>query len=507
MQDSHSNNIRILKNTVFLYARTFIIMLVALYASRVILDVLGESDYGIYQIVGGVIICFSVISNALVSATQRFFSYEIGRGQDGNIKKTYSMSIIVHFVISLFILILGETVGLWFVNAKLDIPEERMFAMNVVYQISLITFIIQLIRIPANAAIIAYEKMSFYAYISIFEALLKLLIVYLLLVVRVDKLILYGALVLLVTLVINVCYQYYVHAKFEECRFTAAYDLSIIKQLFSYISWTMVGGVATVGSQQGGNILLNMFHGVSMNAAFGVASQVDNAIYGFVSNFQTAFRPQIVKLYASKEYDSLFLLVNRASRLSFYLLLVIALPFLFHADFILGLWLKTPPSMSAPFCQWLMIYMLVDAIQAPLWMFINATGEIKTYELWLSALIILNIPISYYLLRLGYPPVVVLIIRVCINVISAIIRTCYVKYAFGFPSWIYVKEAFKCITIALLSVILCFVVCFCTPETMLWNAISLAISILSTGLIIFCIGLKASERSLLLDKIKSIINR
>lgn len=492
-----SNNQRIAKNTFYLYIRMLITMGVSLYTSRVVLDVLGAEDYGIYGIVGSVVILFSFLQNAMAGASQRFFSYELGKEAGGDIGRVYSVTLISYIFIAFTVWILGDTIGLWFLETQLIIPEERMFAANIVYQFSLISLVISIIQIPYNALIISYERMSIYAYASIIDIILKLAIALLISIVSSDKLILYGLLMVIVNLISFSIYFFYCRRSFLRCRFYWVRDKSLLNKLLSFTGWSLCGNVANVAAQQGGNIILNMFFGVLLNTAYGIANQVSGAVYGFVTNFQMAFRPQIVKLYASEEKEAMYQLIYRASRFSFYLLLIIAVPFVINADYVFSLWLKDVPDYSVLFCQLMMFYCMIDSIQAPLWMMIDASGNIKTYAIWLSGILLFNLPLSYFLLKIGCPPTTLLIVRVVLNLVTAVIRTLYIKKAFFFPSSEYIKRTIGCVFIGMASFIIAFYFKKWVGDIYFNGFISTIISILLVSAIVLFVGMRSEERKLL----------
>ena len=491
-------NKRIVKNTIFLYIRMLITMGVTLYTSRVVLNILGVEDFGIYNITGGIVVLFSFLNTAMSNATQRFLSFELGKNDIEQLKRTFCMSINAHISIALLVLFLSETVGLWFINSQLNIPTSKMVATNWVYQFSVFSFLVSIIRVPYNASIIAYEKMSFFASISILEAIFKLLIVFLLTISIAQKLIFYSILTFSVILICTIIYKIYCNKHFIITRYNFFWDKELYKRLMSFSAWSMLGGATNIGAQQGGNILLNIFYGVSVNTAFGLANQVSNAIYGFVSNFQLAFNPQIIKYYANKEIDKFNKLIFTTSLFSYYLILIIAIPFLFNTEFILLLWLKNVPSHTVVFCQLMMIYFLIDAIQGPLWMSIYATGNIRIYQIWLSILLILNIPISYFLLKNGHNPCVVLIVRVCLNFISGIARIIYVNYFLNFPSTNYLKAVvLKATIVSLIVLSFSFIAKFSLNGNL--NFLLIIISIISTIIIIYLIGITKHERIIIIN--------
>lgn len=417
---------RIAKNTVALYIRMLLLMAVSLYTSRVILNVLGVDDYGIYNLIGGFVTLFSFISQALVIAIQRFFNVALGGNDDEHYKKFYSMSINIFAIFALFLIVAGETVGLWFVSTQLNIPAGRETAAIWVYQISLVTLIVNLFRIPHNASIIAHEKMSFYAYISIGEALLKLVIVFMLQSFGHDKLIVYVLLYLTSTVLINAVYWFYCHKRIPLCRFSWMWDNNICKQLVSFSGWNLLSGGSRVLKSQGDAYFLNHFFSVAVNAAFGIASQVYNAVNLFLVNFQIAFCPQLVQTYAAGEMDEHYRLLYRSSKFSYYLLLLIVVPVAFNLQSLLGLWLKEVPEYTSEFCLFMLMAYLVDAIGAPLGTSVNAQGNIKGMQMWSSVLLLAGLVAGFFFLRSGAEPWIVAIITFAVHVGFMLV---YVYYA------------------------------------------------------------------------------
>jgi len=501
-----ANNKRIAKNTILLYFRMLLTMAVTLYTSMVVLKTLGVDDFGIYNIVGGVVVLFSFLNNAMSTATQRFLNFEMGRGAEGNVNRMFSMSMTAHLSIALIVVILSETIGLWFLNTQLNIPADRMNAANWVYQFTILTFCIQIIRVPYNASIIAYEKMSFYAYVGIIEVILKLLIVFLLLFFGWDKLKLYAVLTCGVTLIVLILYKLYCNKVFTTCRYNFFWDKSLYKKLMSFSGWSLFGSVANVGAQQGLNILLNIFFGVAINAAMGIANQVSSAVFGFVSNFQTAFNPQIVKSYAMNDRTYFMNLIFQSSKFSYYLLLLLSVPLLISTDFILQVWLTNVPEYTASFCRLIILFLLIDAISAPLWMSVQATGEIRNYQILMGGLILLNFPLAYLVLKLGFPPQSVLIVRLLINLITYFVRIFYLRNKINLPSGKYIREVILVVTLVTMLAL---------PLPLLvdhyiagWSGLiaTTFVALLSTGLCIYAVGLKKNEREVLnrlvMNKIK-----
>lgn len=486
---SVSDNQRIAKNTFFLYIRMLLTMGVSIYTTRIVLEILGETDYGIYNVIGGVIAMFAFINLALTSATQRFLSYALGSQDQNQYNKIFNNSVSCYVLISVIIILLAETIGLWFVNNKLTIPIDQKYSTNFVYQFTIVTFIINLLRIPFESAIIASEKMKFYAYISVLEAVLKLTIVYLLFIVPGNKLILYSAFMLIIPLSCNIIFQIICNRDLKV-SFKLAFEPILFKKLLSYTGWAMFGSTANVLARQGGNILMNMFFGVLVNAAFGIASQVNAAVAKFVGNFQLAFKPQIIKLYAAKNYSELNSLIFKTSKFSYYLTLIILIPITFNIHPILRLWLTEVPEWTSLFTILLMIYCAIDAIQTPLIVLIYAHDNIRNYQLWLSTLLFLNIPISYILLKHGFPVYTVLCVYVTINFLSAIIRTIYVRFFSNFPS---LEYTYKVILPSLLTTIVAFGACYI--GLLLSNFIMRIIcQFIITSIVIYTIGFNRSEK-------------
>jgi len=421
------NNKRIVKNTIMLYLRLFITMGVALYTSRIVLNVLGVEDFGIYNIVGGIVVLFSFLNTAMSNSTQRFLNYELGRKDNDEVRRIFSMSMTTHISIAVFIILLGETLGLWFVNSQLNIPLERMHAANWTYQFVLLTFSFQIIRVPYNASIIAYERMSFYAYVSIIEVVLKLLSVFLLFYISFDKLILYAVLNCIVVSLSLILYKIYCNKAFTTCYYSYFWDSALYKKLISFSGWNMFSSLASMGTQQGLNILMNIFLGVTINAAMGIANQVSNAMYGFVSNLQAAFNPQIIKSYAADDRKYFMNLIFYSSKLSFYLFLMLSIPVLICTDFILLIWLQNVPEYATSFCRLIIIFMLIKAISSPLWLSVQATGKIRNYQILMGTLTLLVLPLGYIFLRLGLPPESLLFGQILIKLITYFASIVYLR--------------------------------------------------------------------------------
>lgn len=502
MSDNSANNKRIAKNTLMLYIRMLLIMGVNLYTSRIILQALGVDDFGLYNIVGGVVVLFTFINNAMVASTQRFLNYELGRNNPEEAQKVFSASLSIHFAIAAVFLILAETVGLWFLNTYIQIPPGRETAANWVYQFTIVTSIINIIRTPYNASIIAHERMSFYAYISIIEVVLKLLVVYLVYLFA-DRLISYAALITIVTLIVFGGYYLFCRKKFPICRYKFEYNKQRYLSIASFSGWSLFGSTANMGAQQGLNILLNIFFGVATNAAIGIANQVSHAIYTFVSNFQTAFNPQIVKTFAAKQHNDFYNLIYNTSRYSFFLLFALALPISIYCSEILNLWLTDVPDYAKEFCIIMIVSSLFDALSGPLWMSVYASGKIKSYQITISCLLFSTLIFAYLVAKLGYNPIIVLWIKPLISVIIYLYRIQYCHRNLGLSLIKYTKLVIsKCLLITIVSIVLSFSISQLLENTHL--IIKVAISFLVTMSSIFLLGLTSTEKELIYKYINKI---
>ena len=503
MTDTTANNKRIAKNTLMLYIRMLIMMIVNLYASRIVLKELGVEDFGIYNIVGGIVILFSFIDSAMVQSVQRFLNYALGKGDEKEVSKIFSASMSIYFFIAIIFCAAAETLGLWFVNTYLNIPDGKMTAANIVYQLTIATTVINMIRTPYNAAIIANENMSFYAYVSIIEAVLKLSVIFFVALFT-NKLIIYSILLLLVAIIILTTYYIYCNIKFTICKYKYCYDKERYRSILNFSGWSMLGGIANIGANQGLNIILNIFFGVAVNAAMGIANQVSNAVYQFVQNFQTAFSPQIIKSYASSNHEYFISLIINSSKYSFFLLYILVLPILIGCDEILGLWLGTVPEHATSFCQLMLIFSLIDSLQGPLWISAQATGKIKTYQILMSSMILLNLPVSYLTLKIFPTPEIAVAIKVLINILTSVVRVIYLNRLYGFPILIYAKKVLLiAVTIILFSAPLPVLAYQHFPNANLISEIILCF--ICSGILIYFCGLNSSEKKIINKAIKRFI--
>ena len=506
MSQVAENNKRIAKNTAMLYIRMLLIMAVTLYTSRVVLEVLGVEDFGIYNVVGGVVAMMGVLNGAMAVSTQRYLTFELGKGDDVRLKQTFSTCLTIYVLFAFILLLLAETIGLWFLNTQLNIPPERMIAAKYVYQFSILSAIITLLCNPYNAVIIAHEKMDVYAYASIIEAGLKLVSAYILLWIPYDRLIVYGLAIMATSMIVMSIYYFYCVRNFKECQYTFYWEKGLFTQLLSYSGWNMFGSVSALVKGQGLNVLLNMFFNPSVNASRGIAYQVNGAVTQFFSNFYTAVRPQITKYYAQNDMENMFKLVFRSSKFSFYLILLISLPIIIETPYIIKLWLGQLPEYVVIFIRLIIVITAVDAMATPLMTTAHATGRIKLYQSVVGTLTILNIPISYLFLKYGNnSPVIVFVISLCISVIALFVRLWIVWRLLYFPVWRYIKEIFiTSSVVAVLSSILPLIVYQSVNMSFLSCCLVCILSVVVTLISIYYVGLIDSERIFLKNAISKL---
>lgn len=493
------NNKRIAKNTLLLYFRMLFMMVVSLYTSRVILNALGVEDFGIYNVVGGVVAMFSVISGSLSAAISRFITYELGKGDQSKLNKIFSASVTIQLLLSLIIVVLIESVGVWFLNAKMTIPAARMTAANWVLQFSIVTFVINLISVPYNAAIIAHEKMSAFAYISILEAVGKLAIAFLIMVSPMDKLIFYAILMCTVAVIVRFTYGHYCKKHFAECTYHFHWDKEILKKMFGFAGWNFIGTAAGILRGQGINILLNLFFSPVVNAAQGIAVQVSNAIGNFSTNFLMAINPQIIKSYSQKDSERAYDLVLYASRFAFLLLLVLSTPIICKTDVVLQLWLKNAPDYAASFVRLSLVLAICDALSLPLVTLQQATGKLRNYQLVVGSLHMLNFPVSLLLLYAGAVPEIVYFVALLLSIVSLYARLIMQKRQLGISIMkFHVKVLGRVIPVALL----CSVVILLLQQYSINSYIVMFFSFIFTIMIVVLIGFSRKEIALIYSKIK-----
>lgn len=508
VQNTIENNKRIAKNTLYMYFRMGITLLISLFTARVVLNALGVSDYGLYNVVGGFIGLLGYLNMLLSQGSSRFITFSLGKGNVVELKKTFSACMTIHLIVSIITLVIGETIGLWFINTKLVIDPERMTAANYVYQLSLFNAVLNIMQTPFQGCITAHEKMSVYAYMSIFDVVMKLLIIYLLLCFDGDKLILYSTFYFSVGIITFIIYRVYCLKKFEECNMKLVYDKNLYKEIIGYISWNILGSFAFMANNQGITVLLNMFFGTFVNAARGIAMNLCNYINQFVSGFQIAANPQIIKYYAQGNVKQMNSLVRNNAKYSSYLILIIGIPISIETESILMLWLGQVPEYTVWFVRLSIIQILIQSIDSPVGNGIHAYGKMKLPNLT-SAIVYLSIlPVCFILLKLGASPIISYIIIIIAYPIALIFDLWILNKYSGFNVFEYIKEViFKMFIIIFISSILPVIV----HQNLNLGFIRLLtvgfLSIITTMTTIYYIGLTHSMRKRLVTKAKMEFNK
>lgn len=502
--NNSKNSKRIAKNTAALYVRMLLLMGVNLFTTRVILHALGVEDYGVYNVVGGIVALFAILSQALSNASSRFLNFEMGRGNFDRLKAVFSTSITIQVALAVIIAILTEIGGTWFLNNKMVIPEDRLIAANWVFQFSILTFCANLISVPYNAAIIAHEKMSAFAYISIYEGIAKLLVCYLVMVSPVDKLITYAALIFAIQLSVRSIYTWYCSRNFDECSYNFSYDKPLMKELFSYAGWNFIGASAVVLRTQGGNILINLFAGPAVNASRAVANQINHAVSGFTSNFMTAVKPQITKSFAAGDITYMSKLVNQSARLSYYMLFFLSLPIMINIDYILELWLDKVPEKASIFVVLTILFSMTESLSYPLIIAQLATGKVRNFQLIVGFLTLLNVPISYALLKIGFTTEIFLYVAIVISLVSLIVRLVILSNTIiGYNIITYVCDVLlNCALVTIISVVAPLILFNALRPSFFSFIIVCITSIVSCTITIFFIGCSKKERMMIRGKIK-----
>ena len=487
---------RIAKNTLMLYIRMLFMMFMGLYTSRIVLQALGESDYGIYNVVGGVVAMFIMISGALNSAVSRFITFEMGKGEGAQLNKVYSTAVTIQLILAAVVVIIAEPVGLWFIENKMTIDPVRIPAAKWVLHFSLLAFVINLMSVPQMASITAHERMSAYAVIGIMDGLLRFGVALLIMNTSHDRLIYYAALMAVSVLLVRIAYGVYCRTHFEECRYRPVFDSKLMKEMFSFAGWNFIGVTAGVLRDHGGNILVNIFSGsVAVNAARGVALQLSNAVQSFVTNFMTAVNPQITKSYAAGEHEYMFSLMRKSSRMAYYLLLVIVLPVIFNIDLLLKLWLGEVPETSAAFARLFLVLALSESLSGPLMTGMLATGKIRDYQIFVGGLIMLNFPVSYIFLRCGAAPEVTVVVAIVISQLCLFARLYMLRRQLGFPVGEYLRRVYlNVLKVTAVAAVLPLALRCLLPDGYAGFAISVPLCVLCGGMAVLFIGCTEPER-------------
>ena len=505
IMDSHAENTkRIAKNTLMLYVRMLFSMLVSLYTSRVVLNTLGVEDYGIYNVVGGFVAMFLLISGSLSASVSRFLTFELGKGDMERLKETFSTSLLIHLALAAIVFLLAESIGVWFLNAQMTIPSDRLNAANWVFQASIVSFMFGLCSVPYNASITSHECMSAFAYIGILDVVLRLLIVLFIAYspFNFDRLIVYSLLLVAVSMSLQCIYLWYCWKNFEECRFKLRFNKFYWKEISAFAGWNFIGATSGLLKDQGVNILLNLFLGPVVNAARGISMSVNAAVSGFASNFMAAINPQITKSYASGDRVYMFSLVERGARFSFYIILLFALPIIFEADFILTLWLKHYPDHTVNFVRLILFLSLCEVLSNTLITLQLATGKIRNYQLAVGGMQLMNFPVSYICLKVGLLPESTLIVAILISLSCLCLRLVFLRSMVGLSVKRYLRNVCCNVWFVLIiASILPFMLYLNLQEGWLRFLIIAAVSLACVSLAVYFIGCNTTERRFILNRV------
>lgn len=497
------DNRRIAKNTMMLYGRTAFSMLISLITSRVTLQVLGVENYGINDAVGATIGMFSVVSGSLSASIGRFITFELGQGDINKLKKIFSTSLNIQLFIGLVIILLGETLGVWFLNTKMNIPADRMIAANWVLQFAIWSFFIGLSQVPYSACIVAHEKMNVFAWFSIMESLFRLVIVYLLSISPYDKLITLALLGFTVSVVLRIAQRVYCVRTFEECHYQFVFDKGLLKEMTGFAGWSFLTNTAWIFNTQGVNLLINIFFGVTFNAARGVANSIQGVVTRFYGDFMAAMNPQITKSYAAGEIDEMNRLVCRGARFSYFLMFTLSLPFMFEAYQVLYLWLGLVPDYTVTFFRLSMIASLITLLGQTGVTACMATGRIKWYTIIITSVGFLVFPLTWIAFKVGMPVESAYVIYIVIYATLDLIRLFIMRYLWGFPIMMYARETFiPVVEVTFIATVTPWIMYLEIPNSILKSFMVMVVSVISAGASVIFVGLKKHERQFLINKVK-----
>lgn len=506
---SYADNKRVARNTLYLYIRTFIAIVVSLYTSRKILEALGVDDFGIMNVVGGIITLMAFINGSMSVATQRYLTYELGRGEKGDFNRLFSMAVYIHSIIAVVVLLLAETIGLWFVNTHLNIPEARIGAANWIYQATIMATVLGILQTPYNAAIVSYERMHIYAYIGLGETFAKLLIVLALLIYPYDRLAIWGFAFLALQCIIAIFYRIYCIRRLAGCRVQKnAWDKSLFRSMLGFTGWNMFGTVAWTLKGQGTTVLLNIFGGPVYNAAYGISCQVTGAVRNLISGFQSAVNPQITKTYAAADTAATCRLLCKSSKISYFLMFIVSLPVLFEIDFILGFWLVEVPAYASLFTRLVIIESLFDTLAGPMITSLMATGRIKWYQIVVGSILLLNIPVTYLLLKLGCHIATPLVVSILFMFLGNASRLIFCRNMLGQSVRMYLRDVIvPIVAVSAISIV---------PTWMVYNHIQpgwlrlislCVISVAVVGALVFSVGFSKTERTFVINIVRPRLAR
>ena len=502
------NTKRIAKNTAMLYIRMIVTMLITLYTGRVILDKLGAIDYGIFNTVGGIVIMFSFLNSSLSSATQRFLTFYIGKGNEDDLRRVFSTCVFIHIALALLILIVSETIGMWFLDTHLNIPDERMLAARYVLHFTTLASVMMLISTPYNALIIAHEKMNVFAYISFIEVGLKLTIVYLITLFEFDRLVFYSFLWLVINILLRIVYGMYSKRKFSESTLIKNYDKKMIRDISTFASWSLTSSMSWAIQNQGVNFMLNIFFGPAINAARGIAFQVQGAVKAFASNFQVAINPQIIKSYAQEEYEYMHKLIYSSSKLSCFLLLVLSAPVIAETPFILSLWLVDVPDFTIQFVRLTLVISIIDSIYSAYSVGVQATGQQKLWTVTVSIFGLCILPVSYVLFKVGFNPTAVFVVNIITTFIGQTFAVAKSKNLLRITLGDFMQKTMIPIcVVSLLSILLLILIKSCMNNGVVSSVMMIPLSFAVSSALVYTLGLNRREKSVVRQQVSTIISK
>ncbi len=493
----NSNSKRIAKNTLYLYIRMAVLMVVSLFTSRVVLDKLGVEDFGIYNVVGGVAVMFTFFSSSLTNASQRFLMIELGRKDWQKANRVFNQHLIFYTIIVGIVLVLAETIGLWFVYNKLVIPPDRLWAAVCVYQFTVASFCLTLLGIIFNSLIIAHENMNVFSFLGIFEGISRLCIVYILSVIHVDRLILYGFLTFLVTLILQSFYVLFCYRNYVECRFRFVWDKALLKETNAIVGWNIAGTAVYAINDSGINILLNLFFGPIVNTARALSLQISGAVGNFATNFFTSVRPQMVKSHASGDYQYLMTLFYNSSKYSFFLLWILCLPIMFTCKELLSLWLVEVPQYADVFTLWVLGYSLIDSLNNPVWTIALAVGRLKYYILIGSSVFLLVFPFSYVALKCGSSPVSVFVVMFIVRLAYLFVVLRIIRLYIPLTPKDYLVQVVKPIAkVILISLVVSGILYSLMSVSVMFTLLFCVLTVLVSVTCIWSVGISVDERDI-----------
>lgn len=508
MGEKIHDNKRIAKNTIVLYGRMLVLMFIGLFTSRIVLNALGVEDYGINNVVGGFLGLFAIVTQSMSSTISRYVTFELGRNNAYDANKVFCTSVNIQVLYALIIVLLAETLGLWFLNTKLVIPETRLFAANVVYQLAVVSMVINLISVPYDACIVAHERMSAFAYITLYDAVAKLVIAYLLYLHIMDNLIFMALLNTGVAWSQRVIYLKYCKKNFLECKYHFIFDKGLLKRMFGFAGWNLIGSSSAVLRDQGGTVLLNMFFGPTVNAAQGIAAQINGKVMAFAGSFMTAMNPQITKSYASGDMDYLYKLIYKGSRFSFCLMLFFALPVWLNTHFVLKVWLGVVPDHTIWFARFMMCFVMLEALSNTIVIAVKATEKIKKYQIVVGGLQMLNLPLTYLIFKLGCPPESQLIMAVFIGHITLAARLMITKKLLGLSPGLFFRKVYiNVLSVTVVAMTIPFLVINSMNEGWICLIVSTLLSLICVPLSAYFVGCDMNEKSMIRGKLVSFYSK